>query len=412
MYFLYDLALLITPFFLKIIALFHPKINLFVKGRKEAFSIVEKNISAGDKIIWVHTASLGEFEQGLPVIENLKTCYSDHKILLTFFSPSGYEVKKDTAAADMVCYLPLDTRANARRFVETTHPSIALFVKYEIWPNYLYALEQKQIPALLISAIFKKDQVYFKWYGGFMRKVLRKMTHLFVQDRASESMLRSIGIGEKITVSGDTRFDRVAKILERDNSLAFMESFSQGSRCLVAGSSWPEDDKILVPLINNASLSLKYILAPHAIKSDHIGDLRMAITKKAILYSEIEGADLREYEVLIVDTIGLLTKIYSYADIAYVGGGFATGLHNTLEPAVFGIPVIIGPRYAGFKEAEDLVKRKGIFVVRDVGELNDIVSSILRDRSLYRKAGRTNSLYIQKNKGAGDQIISYIRTLL
>lgn len=244
-----------------------------------------------------------------------------------------------------------------------------------------------------------------------MRKALRKMTHIFLQNEASENLLRSIGIVNN-TVSGDTRFDRVAEILERDNSLDFMETFRQGMRCFVAGSNWPEDDKILMPLINTSALSIKYVLAPHSVKLDHIKDLRKAITKKTILYSEIRGRDLTEYDVLIVDAIGLLTKIYSYADIAYVGGGFATGLHNTLEPAVFGIPVIIGPRYAGFKEAEDLIDQQGIFVVREKKDLLEIVVMLLNDIAFYRHTGSINSSYIHKNKGASDQIIHHIRTLL
>ncbi len=411
MFFLYDLALHITSIFLKLIAVFSPKINLFVKGRKETFPILEGNISRNDAILWIHSASLGEFEQGLPVMRGLKAAYPSHKIVLTFFSPSGYEIKKNTPVADIVCYLPLDTISNAQKFVTLVHPEIAVFIKYEIWPNYLKVLERSNIPSFVISAIFKIDQVYFKWYGGFMRMALQKISHFFVQNEVSAEMLRSIGLNNS-TVSGDTRFDRVSEILGRDNSLPFMEDFKQLGKCIVAGSTWPEDEKILVQYINDSDRPLKFVIAPHTIKKDHIRDLRKIITKKNILYSEHQNLDLTGYEVLIVDTIGLLTKIYSYADIAYVGGGFATGLHNTLEPAVFGIPVIIGPAYRGFKEAEDLVEREGIFVVRDMRDLEDITTKLLDDKEFCRRTGSTNTSYIRGNKGASIQIIDHIRTLL
>ena len=411
MYFFYNLALFCVSIFLKIIAPFQPKINLFVKGRKDSFSILEKKIAYNDDVIWVHAASLGEFEQGLPVIEKLRDTYPKYKLLLTFFSPSGYEVRKDTNAVDIVCYLPLDSRRNAQKFMSLVRPKIALFIKYEIWPNYLRALEKKKVPAVLISAIFKKEQVFFRWYGGFMRKTLQKIGHFFVQNRTSEELLRSLGL-TNITVSGDTRFDRVTEIRETDNYLSFMEHFKNEKKCLIAGSTWPEDEKLLIPYINSSTKRVKYVIAPHNIRKDHVDNLRNALTKKVVLYSESDNQDLADYEVLILDTIGLLTKIYSYGDMAYVGGGFATGLHNTLEPAVFGIPVIIGPRYFGFMEAEELVQQKGILVVNTPDEFSDIADTLLEDDDLRLRAGDTNNAYINKNKGASIQIIQYIRTLL
>ena len=370
-----------------------------------------QNISQDDQIIWVHTASLGEFEQGLPIIELLKKNYPAYRILVSFFSPSGYEVKKNTASADMVTYLPMDTPKNAKKFLDLVNPKLAIFVKYEIWPNYLKALSQRGIPTVLISALFKENQIYFKSYGGFMIKALRNFSHIFVQDSRSIELLNTINI-KNTDISGDTRFDRVIEILERDNNLAFMEEFKNGERTLVAGSTWPEDEEVMVPYINTSGSSLKYVLAPHNIKAEHINKLKSSINKKTILYSELENKDLSKYEVLIIDTIGLLTKIYSYADISYVGGGFATGLHNTLEPAVYGIPVIIGPNFKGFKEAEDLVDKGGVLVVKSKEEFSNLANQLLEDMEYLKKTGGINSNYVSENKGASIQIMAYVRTLI
>ncbi len=392
-------------------ALFHPKIKLFVQGRKEAFSTLKNKIQKNDKVIWVHAASLGEFEQGLPVIEKLKSTYPSHKILITFFSPSGYEVKKNNEIADAVVYLPMDTRKNAKRFLAAVNPSLAIFVKYEIWPNYLKVLKEKQVPTLLISAIFRKEQVFFKWYGGIMRKSLKAFTHFFVQDKSSVALLESIKLNN-VTLSGDTRFDRVSEILESDNNLTFMEQFKANETCLVAGSTWPEDEEIIVKYINESPKPLKVVIAPHNINADHIQSLKKSILKRAVLYSEAENDAISANEVIIVDTIGLLTKIYSYADIAYVGGAFATGLHNTLEPAVFGIPIIIGPDYKGFNEAENLVDRAGILVTKSYDEFTSVLDELLGNQELLKKTGQINGNYVRENKGASVQIIAHIRTLL
>ncbi|MDX1759533.1 MAG: glycosyltransferase N-terminal domain-containing protein [Arenibacter algicola] len=411
MFAIYNFAVQLSALFLKLIALFHPKIKLFVDGRKEVMSYLKKNISEGDSIIWVHTASLGEFEQGLPIIEQLKKNYPEYRILVTFFSPSGYEVKKNTAAADVVTYLPMDTKKNAIKFLDLVNPKLVIFVKYEIWPNYLRALSQRNIPTLLISALFKENQIYFKSYGGFMRKTLHNFTHIFVQDTKSIELLSKINI-KNTSISGDTRFDRVIEILERDNNLAFMENFKNRAKTLVAGSTWPDDEDVLVPYINTGESSLKFVLAPHNIKPEHINKLKSSINKKTILYSELENKDLSAYEVLIIDTIGLLTKIYSYAEISYVGGGFATGLHNTLEPAVYGIPVIIGPSFKGFKEAEDLVNKGGVLVVKSPAEFFTLVNDLLKDEEHLKRTGDINSTYVSENKGASIQIMAYVRTLI
>ena len=411
MLFLYNLAVLVASFVLKLVANFSPKLKLFVDGRKNVFSQLQQEISDQDKVIWVHTASLGEFEQGLPIIEKLKIAYPNHKILVTFFSPSGYEVKKNTTVADLVLYLPLDTKKNARKFIELARPKLAIFVKYEIWPNYLQELKQQQVPTLLISAIFLKRQVFFKGYGDFMRKGLRTFSHIFVQDKNSQDLLRSIDINNS-TVAGDTRLDRVSEILERDNTLDFMSTFKQEDLCMVAGSTWPEDEAIHLEAINRAQQHMKFVIAPHNIKEAHIQKLKGAITKRTVLYSELDKTDIADAEVLIIDTVGLLTKIYSYADIAYVGGGFATGLHNTLEPAVFGIPVIIGPEFKGFKEAEDLVKLKGVLPVSDKVEFQKTLDGLVQNPSFRKETGTRNANYITQNKGASVKILHHIKTLL
>ena len=411
MFAIYNTIVQISWFFLKILAFFNSKIKLFVEGRKKSFNILQEGIAKSDSTFWVHVASLGEFEQGRPIIEKLKAEYPLHKIVVTFFSPSGYEIKKNTTVADTVCYLPMDTRANAKLFLEAVHPDLAIFIKYEVWPNYLKLLENKKIPALLVSAIFKKEQIYFKPYGGFMRKTLRKFSHYFVQDEQSKALLESIRI-KHVSISGDTRLDRVSEILDRDNSLDFMEAFKKDKLCFIAGSTWPEDEAILIDYINNAPKKLKYVLAPHTIKSDKILGLAGAFTKKTTLYSKLDSNHLGDYDVLIIDHIGLLTKIYSYADIAYVGGGFATGLHNTLEPAVFGVPVIIGPNYKGFKEAEELVLRKGILTITDSWSFGELMKKLLENTDFRRKTGAVNASYIAKNKGASVQVMNHIRGLL
>ena len=392
-------------------ALFHPKIKLFVQGRSQVFSILKNKIQKENKTIWIHAASLGEFEQGLPVIEKLNATYPTYKILVTFFSPSGYEVRKDTDMADAVTYLPLDTRRNSKRFIETVNPVLAIFVKYEIWPNYLKELKEKQVPILLISAIFRKEQVFFKWYGGIMRKALQTFTHFFVQDENSVSLLKSIKLNN-VTQSGDTRFDRVSEILEGDNNLSFMEQFKGNETCFVAGSTWPEDEEIIVKFINETQNHLKFVLAPHNIKTEHIESLKKSISKKVILYTEIEQNDISSCEVIIINTVGLLTKIYSYADIAYVGGAFATGLHNTLEPAVFGIPIIIGPEYKGFNEAEKLVAENGILVTKDYDEFTSTLDNLLENPEFLKNTGIINSNFVKENKGASVQIMTHIRRLL
>ncbi|WP_437397508.1 3-deoxy-D-manno-octulosonic acid transferase [Flagellimonas lutimaris] len=408
---LYNILINIAWFGLKVVALFNAKIKLFVKGRKNSFPILKEKIPSNSKTIWMHVASLGEFEQGLPILERLRTKYPEHKLVLSFFSPSGYEVKKNTIVADVVVYLPMDSNSKVKRFLDLINPELAIFVKYEVWPNYLYHLKKSKVPTILVSAIFSERQIYFKSYGGFMRKSLGTFSHFFVQDEKSKKLLESIGFSNS-TIGGDTRLDRVSEILKRNNQLDFMDSFKNNQLCLVAGSTWPEDEEILIDHINNTEEKVKFVIAPHEIKPAHIEKITSALQKRTILYSEIDNQNLKDFDILIIDTIGLLTKIYSYANIAYVGGGFATGLHNTMEPAVFGIPIIIGPQFEGFKEAKDLVKEGGIIPVSNQDSFNNLMSELLNNPISIKNIGDINSNYINSNKGAADLIMQYISKII
>ena len=409
--FLYNILINIAWFGLKVVALFNAKIKLFVKGRKNSFTMLKEQISSNNKTIWMHVASLGEFEQGLPILERLRIDYPEHKLVLTFFSPSGYEIKKNTTVADSVVYLPMDSNSKVKRFLDLIQPELAIFVKYEVWPNYLYHLKKRKIPTILVSAIFSERQIYFKSFGGFMRKSLDTFSHFFVQDEKSKKLLESIGFNNA-TIGGDTRLDRVSEILKRNNQLDFMNRFKNNQLCLVAGSTWPEDEELLINHINNTKEKMKFVIAPHEIKPAHIEKITSALQKRTILYSEIDNQNLKEFDILIIDTIGLLTKIYSYANIAYVGGGFATGLHNTMEPAVFGIPIIIGPLFEGFKEAKDLVKEGGIISVSNQDSFNNLMSELLNNPISIKNIGDINSNYINSNKGAADLIMQYISKII
>ena len=408
---LYNLLVSLAGFFLIPAGYFNRKLRLFYQGRRSVFSSLEANLEPNKPRIWVHAASLGEYEQGLPVVKELKIKYPEHQILMTFFSPSGYEVKKNTREVDLVTYLPLDTRTNSRRFLDMVHPEVAIFIKYEVWPNYLKELTKRKIPAILISAIFNKKQIYFKSYGGFMLQALKQFQHYFVQDKKSADLLGEVGI-QNYTVSGDTRFDRVTEILKQKDPLPLVASFVEGKTCIVAGSTWPEDERLLVPYINNTDKPTKFILVPHDIKKEHIQGLLKSIKKPVTTYSELKATGNTDYSVLIVDTIGLLTRIYQFGQIAYVGGGFATGLHNTLEPAVYGVPVVIGTQFEGFREAEELVALGGIFSVANASELNEKLNMLMKDEALRKSTGSINSDYIAQNLGATAKVMNYVKSIL
>lgn len=408
MLFLYNLILLFASQVVKLLALFNPKMKLFVDGRKGVFERIREKINPSDKTIWFHAASLGEYEQGLPVIEQIKIKYPKHKIVVTFFSPSGYEVRKNNTVADLTIYLPLDTKHNAQLFVELVHPEMVFFIKYEFWPNYLNELKKRTIKTYLISGIFRENQAFFKGYGGFYRNALNTFDYFFVQNENSKKLLQSIGFSN-VKISGDTRFDRVVSILERDNSLDFIEQFKDQKTTIVIGSSWPKDESLLVNYINSASADLKFIIAPHNIHKPEIDKLQTLITKKTILYSEKENQNLNEFQIFIIDTIGILTKIYSYADIAYVGGGFGNpGVHNILEPATFGVPIVIGPNYSHFAEATALVHQGGCVSISNQKELNEAFDNLISNEDIRHEKGHICETFVQMNKGATVTILKNI----
>lgn len=416
MLFLYNLVVVLASQIVKLLALFSPKMKLFVNGRKDVFPTLKSKIVTNDKTIWFHAASLGEFEQGLPVMEQIKKQFPHHKIIVTFFSPSGYEVRKNNSIADVTVYLPLDTKSNAQKFIDAVHPELVFFIKYEYWPNYLNELKDKKIKTYLISGIFRENQAFFKWYGGFYRKALQTFDYFFVQNDSSKKLVQRIGFNN-VKVSGDTRFDRVVSILERDNTLDFIEQFKDNTTTIVIGSSWPKDENLLVNYINNSSDAVKFIIAPHNIKSEQIENLKSQIKKKSILYSEYKNEispdgrndKLEEFQVFIIDTIGILTKIYSYADIAYVGGGFGNpGVHNLLEPATFGVPIVIGPNYSHFAEATALVNMNGCVSIKDQNQLNNAFDSLINNVDERYEKGHICSTFVQMNKGATDVILKHI----
>lgn len=405
---LYNLIVHFAGFLLKIMALFSPKMKLFVDGRKVVFPVLEQKIKATDKTIWFHAASLGEYEQGLPVIEKIKEQFPLHKIVVTFFSPSGYEVRKNNTVADVTVYLPLDTKKNAQQFLQLVHPDLVFFIKYEYWPNYLFELKKSNTKTYLISGILRQNQLFFKWYGGFYRDALDAFTYFFVQNETSKKLLQQLD-KTNVAVSGDTRFDRVATILEKDNSLNFISDFKDNTLTIVVGSSWPKDEDFIVNFINSNTFNVKFIIAPHNIKEEQIQQLKNSITKKTVLFSEKEGKQLADFDVFIIDTIGILTKIYSYADIAYVGGGFGNpGVHNVLEPATFGVPIVIGPNYSHFAEAIALVNMEACVSVNNQKELNEALENLIHNDDIRNEKGHMCSTFVQMNKGATAIILKHI----
>ncbi|MCP4883424.1 MAG: 3-deoxy-D-manno-octulosonic acid transferase [Flavobacteriales bacterium] len=411
MKYLYNFAISLFGIVVNILAIFNHKLALFVKGRKDTFPKLISAISPNEKTIWMHCASLGEFEQGRPLIEVLRRSKPNYKIILSFYSPSGYEVRKDFKGADVVVYLPIDTMSNSRKFIELVHPEIAIFVKYEFWPNILSVLKQKKIKTILVSGIFREDQLFFKSYGGWMRKSLQSFSHFFLQNKSSKDLLASIGISNS-TVSGDTRFDRVAKIIEQDNTLPFLEGFVRDKIILVAGSTWPIDESYLVSFINqNLDKNLSYIIAPHNINSKEIQKLKLSLNCKTSVNSE--GVPEKDAKVFIIDTIGILTKVYSYADIAYIGGGFdKDGVHNVLEPAVFGIPLVIGPVYEKFEEATKLVALKACLVGQSETDLHSQFTRLIKSETLRNELGATSKAFIKNHTGATEIILDYIEEQL
>ncbi|MCF7567086.1 3-deoxy-D-manno-octulosonic acid transferase [Sabulilitoribacter arenilitoris] len=407
---IYNLLISIVDFGLKCVAPFNKKLNLGVKGRSKTFTILKNTLNKHDKTLWFHCASLGEYEQGLPVFQALRTHYKSHKIVLTFFSPSGYQIRKNSPIADVVVYLPLDTKKNAKTFISLVKPELTIFVKYDIWPNFLNELKQNNLRAILISAAFRKNQSFFKFYGKTLQSALFSFEHIFTQNTTTKTLLQSINYNN-VTVSGDTRFDRVYSQLNENNQLNFIESFKGKSLCVVAGSTWLPDENLFINYINNNTTNhVKFIIAPHNIKPSQINNLKQRLNTHVVLYSEMANQNLTEANVFIIDTIGLLSKIYNYADIAYVGGAMGTtGLHNTLEPATFGVPIIIGSNHSKFNEAKSMIDIKGMFSISNQKEFDDILNKLISNSDFRDKSGSNNLEFIKENRGAVIQILNYIR---
>jgi 3-deoxy-D-manno-octulosonic-acid transferase len=399
---IYSLAIIVYTGLIHLSAIFNNKARLWVRGRKGWKKTLESRFTGGERTIWVHCASLGEFEQGRPVIEMIREKAPGFRILLTFFSPSGYEIKKEWPFADHICYLPADTPGNAKAFVTIVNPEIVLFVKYEFWSNYLTALHARNIPVYLISAIFRPGQIFFRWYGGFFRSILGKYRHIFVQDTPSEKLLSGIGISD-VSVAGDTRFDRVKQIAGSAKSIPKIETFGCGEKIFMAGSSWRPDEEIIAAYINNYPDRMKWIFAPHEIDIPNIERLEKILKVKYARFSE-ERSDFSDVRVLIIDNIGLLSSAYRYAHIAGVGGGFGKGIHNVLEPACWGLPVLFGPNHGKFREALDLLESGGAFTFRDYNGFRDILDRLLSDDDLHAEASRISANYIEDNKGATGKI--------
>ncbi len=408
---LYNFIILFYTEIIRLAALFNPKAKQWIAGRKNQFDNIQKSIGINEKIIWFHCASLGEFEQGRPVIELVKKKLHGYKILLTFFSPSGYELQKEYKNADYIFYLPADTSYNAKKFIKIVNPKLVVFVKYEFWYNYINELYKNKIPLIVISSIFRPQQYFFRFYGKWFRNQLHKVTFFYVQNKASAQLLNSIGVLHN-KVTGDTRFDRVTNILQDNTEIQGIKDFKDNYKLLIAGSSWPPDEDIILEIIKEHS-DLKLIIAPHIIYKTHIQDIIEKFNMyHPVLYSHIKDADLSKNNVLIIDNIGLLSKLYRYADIAYVGGGFGAGIHNLSEAAVYGIPVVFGPNHKRFNEAIDLINIGGGFAFSTVKEAVNIFNLLLKDNKKRIIAGDKAAKYIIKNNGASTIIIDKIEGFL
>lgn len=380
-------------------------------GQWKTNGILREKIDRNAKYIWFHASSLGEFEQGRPLIEKIKAEHPEYKILLTFFSPSGYEVRKNYGGADVVCYLPFDTPYRVKKFLDLSKPVMAIFIKYEFWDNYLSELKRRNIPVYIVSAIFRKEQLFFKWYGGMYRKVLSYFTHIFVQDDASRELLSKYGV-TNVSVFGDTRFDRVQDVYKNTKQIPMVELFVNNNRSdnqltMVAGSSWQQDEEVYLNYFNEHP-ELKLIIAPHEIHKDHLMHIESMLKRPSIRLSEATEKDIKGKSCLIVDSFGLLSSIYRYGDLAYIGGGFGAGIHNVLEAAVYGIPVIFGPKYQKFKEARDLLQVGGAFSITDEKTFESKMEELSTYRDLLEAAGAAAGDFVKSNIGATNRIIASI----
>ena len=406
MEFVYTIIIYIYTGLINIASLFNHKASLWTEGRRNWAPKLRENIGSGECRLWIHCASLGEFEQGRPVIEMIKDKVPEAKIVLTFFSPSGFEIMKQYKPADYICYLPADTPGNAAEFISIIKPSLSIFIKYEFWNNYISELKRRNIPLYLVSGIFRPDQHFFRWYGGFFRRILKKFSYIFVQDEKSLDLLHKIGI-ENISVAGDTRFDRVSKIAEEAKDLPILEKFRDGEKLFLAGSSWRPDEEIIAGFVNSDPGKMKWVLAPHEIGRSNIDRLEKLFKNDVIRYSEF-NKDSHKARILIIDNIGILSSAYRYAFIAAVGGGFGDGIHNILEPACWGIPVLFGPNYKGFREAYDLISMGGAFCFRNPAEFSVIINKWLENAELYKSSSAGALGYIRHNTGATEKIVSIL----
>lgn len=401
---IYNIGIYFYGAFIFLASLFNKKARMLRKGQQQAFAQLKTQIEPNARYVWFHSASLGEFEQGRPVMEQLKRDKPETKILLTFFSPSGYEVRKNYAVADIVSYLPLDVPGNAWRFVNLVKPSKAIFIKYEFWPNYLLALQAENIPAISISAIFRPEQVFFKEYGKWYKKILQTFQHIFVQDKASKELLHMHGINN-VTVAGDTRFDRVYDLYQQAKQLPLIEEFVKGAeKVIIAGSTWPKDEELLVQYLR-LHPDVKLIIAPHEVHTSHITEISKLLDGKFVRYSDANADNVKTTNCLVIDIIGILSSVYRYGHVAYIGGGFGVGIHNTLEAAVYGIPVVFGTNYQKFREARELIAIGGAFSISNYVTLEAQFDLLLKDNS----AGKIAGEYVKSNTGATEMILKQLK---
>ncbi|MFQ7114320.1 3-deoxy-D-manno-octulosonic acid transferase [Hallella bergensis] len=409
---MYQLFICLYTFGVWVASLFSKKVRMMWQGEHQAFRILKERVNPNDKYIWFHAASLGEFEQGRPLIEHIRKEHPEYKILLTFFSPSGYEVRKNYEGADICCYLPLDTIRNARRFLRLIRPAMAFFIKYEFWYNYLHILKHRGVPAYSVSSIFRPDQVFFQWYGRGYRKVLDCFTHFFVQNEESRELLSQIAI-ERATVVGDTRFDRVLQIKEASKQLPLIEAFvgtaeQQPTKVFVAGSSWEPDEDIFIKYFNQHK-DWKLIIAPHVIGENHLKAIVSKLDRKVTRYSVATTESARQAECLIIDCFGLLSSIYHYGSVSYIGGGFGNGIHNVLEAAVWSVPVVFGPNNKHFQEAQGVLKVQGGYQIENYQEFAELMNQFDNNADFLAQSGKQAGLFVSSRAGATQKIIDNIK---
>lgn len=405
---MYTIGIYLYMLAVKLAALFgHKKAERLIEGHREIFSLLEKGIKEGNNYVWFHASSLGEFEQGRPLIEKFRATHPEYRVVLTFFSPSGYRSARNYQQADVVCYLPFDTPANVRRFLDIVNPKMVFFVKYEFWLNYLSALKKRDIPTYIVSSIFRKEQVFFRWWGGFYRKALHCFTHLFVQNESSKELLASIGV-KNVTVVGDTRFDRVAKIAEQAHLLPLVASFVEdGKKIFIAGSSWGPDEDVYIPYFNRTP-GWKLIIASHEVNEERIKQIEEQVRGLCVRYTQATIEEVRSAKCLIIDCFGLLSSIYRYGTVAYVGGGFGVGIHNVLEAAVYGIPVFFGPNNYKFQEAQQLKACGGGIEISSRAEFEEKIAAMDKDSSVIENAGDSAGKYVSQNAGASARIFEVL----